>query len=61
MAGKAPKAWALPRFWVSIGSYEKQLIKKIWGRVLGPEDLIVFAGFLVNEVNFALFKLFKEL
>jgi hypothetical protein len=30
-AGKAPKAWALPRFWVSIGSYKKQLAKKIWG------------------------------
>ena len=28
MAGKAPKAaWALPRFWVSIGSYKKQLVK----------------------------------
>ena len=35
MAGKAPKAWALPRFWVSIGSYKKQLVKKIWGRILG--------------------------
>ena len=34
MAGKAPKAWALPRFWVSIGSYKKQLVKKIWGRIL---------------------------
>ena len=22
-AGKAPKAWALPRFWVSICSYKK--------------------------------------
>ena len=30
-AGKAPKApmaWALPRFWVSIRSYKKQLVKK---------------------------------
>ena len=34
-AGKAPKAWALPRFWVSIRSYKKQLVKKIWGRILG--------------------------
>ena len=34
-AGKAPKAWALPRFWVSICSYKKQLVKKIWGRILG--------------------------
>ena len=35
MAGKAPKAWALPRFWVSIRSYKKQPVKKIWGRTLG--------------------------
>ena len=28
-AGKAPKAWALPRFWVSICSYKKQHVKKI--------------------------------
>ena len=34
-AGKAPKAWALPRFWVSIRSYKKPPIKKIWGRILG--------------------------
>ena len=34
-AGKAPKAWVLPRFWVSIGCYKKQPVKKIWGRVLG--------------------------
>ena len=30
-AGKAPKAWALPRFWVSIRSYTTG--KKIWGRI----------------------------
>ena len=24
-----------PRFWVSIRSYKKQLIKNIWGRILG--------------------------
>ena len=35
MCGKAPKAWALPRFWVSMRSYKKQLVKKIWGRILG--------------------------
>ena len=35
MAGKAPKAWALPRFWVSIHTYKKQPVKKIWGRILG--------------------------
>ena len=34
-AGKAPKAWAFPRFWVSIYSYKKQLVKKKWGRILG--------------------------
>ena len=34
-ADKAPKAWALPRFWVSIRSYKKQPVKKIWGRILG--------------------------
>ena len=34
-AGKAPKAWALPRFWVSIRSYKKQPVKKFWGRILG--------------------------
>ena len=33
-AGKAPKAWALPRFWVSIRSYKKQPVKKNWGRIL---------------------------
>ena len=27
-AGKAPKAWALPRFW------EEQPVKKHWGRIL---------------------------
>ena len=32
---KAPKAWALPKFWVSIRSYNKQPVKKIWGRILG--------------------------
>ena len=35
-AGKAPKAWALPRFWVSILTCKKQPVKKIWGRILGP-------------------------
>ena len=34
-AGKAPKALDLPRFWVSIHSYKKQLVKNIWGRILG--------------------------
>ena len=25
----------LSRFWISIRSYKKQLVKKIWGRILG--------------------------
>ena len=32
-AGKAPKAWALPRVCVSIHSYKKQPAKKNWGRI----------------------------
>ena len=27
--GKAGKVWSLPRFWVSICSYKKQLVKKM--------------------------------
>ena len=34
-SGKAPKAWSLPRFWVSIRSYKKQLVKKTWVKILG--------------------------
>ena len=34
-AGKAGKVWSLPRFWVSIPSYKKQPVKKIWGKILG--------------------------
>ena len=30
MATKASKARALPKFWVSICSYQKQLVKEIW-------------------------------
>ena len=33
-AGKAGKVWSLPRFWVSIRSYKKQLVKNVWGRIL---------------------------
>ena len=32
---KAPKAWALPKFWVLFWSYEKQPVKKIWVGILG--------------------------
>ena len=28
-AGKAPKAWVLPKFWVLICSYKKQPVKKM--------------------------------
>ena len=31
LAGKAGKVWSLPRFWVSICSYEKQPVKKNLG------------------------------
>ena len=40
MAGKAPKALALPRFWISIRSYKKQLVKKIRGRILDTYILL---------------------
>ena len=33
-AAKAAKDWSLPRFWVSIPSYKKQLVKIFWGRIL---------------------------
>ena len=33
--GKAPKAWALPWFWVSIRSFKEKPVKNIWGRI-GP-------------------------
>ena len=32
---KEAKDWSLPRVWVSIPSYKKQPVKKIWGRILG--------------------------
>ena len=34
MAAKAAKDWSLPRFWVSIGSYKKQPVQKVWGSIL---------------------------
>ena len=33
-AAKAANDWSLPRFWISIRSYKKQLVKKIWGIIL---------------------------
>ena len=54
MAGKAGKVWSLPRFWVSIGSYKKQLVKKFWGRIL---DLawLKFAVAALRIVSFVRF------
>ena len=51
MSTKAPKAWALPRFWVSIHSYKKQPVKKIWARILGPA-LLKFVVASLTEVGF---------
>ena len=34
-AGKVPMAWANTQDWVPISSYKKQLVKTIWGRILG--------------------------
>ena len=56
MAGKAPKAWALPRFWVSIRSYKKQPVKKIWGRILG----LAWLKFAVAALNKAIQKVSKS-
>ena len=33
-AATVAKVWSLPRFWVSIRSFKKQSVKKIWGRIL---------------------------
>ena len=35
-SAKAAKVWSLPRFWVSISSYKKQPVKKLWCRILDP-------------------------
>ena len=56
--GKAPKAWALPRFWVSIRSFKEQPVKKIWGRILGLAWLKFAVSAMKNarlEVNQMLF------
>jgi hypothetical protein len=44
MAGKAPKAWALPRFWYTTRFYKKQPVKQIWGRILGLAWLQICRG-----------------
>ena len=48
-AHKAPKAWALHIFWVSIRTYKKQLSKKICGRVLGLAWLKFAVAALIEE------------
>ena len=53
--GKAPKAWALPRFWVSILSYKKQPVKKFWGRILGLAWL-KFAKVALKRIMFTFLK-----
>ena len=55
-AGKAPKAWALPKFWVSIGSYKKQPVKKFWARILG----LAWLKFLVAPLKLIFLQLFWE-
>ena len=50
-AGKAPKAWVLPRFWVSIHSYKKQPVKKLWGRIMGLAWLKFVAAPLYTTLN----------
>ena len=47
-AGKAPKAWALPRFWVSIRSYRKKQVKKIQGRKL----VLAWLKYIVAALQF---------
>ena len=33
-AEKAGKIWSMSRFWVLLGSYKKQPVKKFWGRIM---------------------------
>ena len=49
MPTKAPKAWALPKFWVSIRFYKKQPVKKIWARILGLAWLKFAVAALILE------------
>ena len=50
-AGKAGKIWSLPRFWVSILSYKKQPVKKIWGRILDLSWLKFAVAALIREMK----------
>ena len=47
MAGKAGKICSLPRFWDSIRSYNKQLVKQFCGRILD----LAFLKFAVVALN----------
>ena len=47
-AGKAFKAYALPRFWFSIRSYKKQPVKKNWGKILSLAWLKFAVAALIN-------------
>jgi hypothetical protein len=60
-AGKAPKALvALPRFWVSICSYKKQPVKKIWGRILGLAWLkFTVASLVLGTIHLRRRQIFK--
>ena len=60
-AGKAPKAWALSRFWVSIHSYKKQPVKKIWGRILGLAKLKFAVAALVSGLSYLITAVFRIL
>ena len=52
-AAKAAKDWSLPRFWVSIRSYQKQPVKKIWGRILD----LAWLKFAVAALTYAALKM----
>ena len=50
-SNKAPKVWALPKFWVLICSYQKQPVKKILGRILGRILGLVWLKFAVAALR----------
>ena len=52
-ASKTPKAWAFPRFWVSIRSYKKQPVTKNWVRILGLVWLKFAVASLIYHCHFA--------
>ena len=58
-AAKAAKDWSLPRFWVSIHSYKKQPVKKIWGRILDLAWLKFTMVALVSKFDLGLLNAYK--